>query len=140
MRTGRCDASKRVIGPIPLARATIASHVPDVEFARGFTVPVPVMTTRLPFIDHLAHRSAADTRMVANCRSGVFRNRPPFLCDYLIAAAAPDRPLASSKLPLYDCGMKLYFFIRGVEVGSRPFVTGGEEADDVHELLFVRSG
>lgn len=78
--------------------------------------------------------------MVANCRPGVFRNRPPFLCDYLIAATAPDRPLASSKLPLYDCCMKLYFFIRGVEVGSRPFVTGGEEADDVHELLFVRSG
>lgn len=36
--------------------------------------------------------------------------------------------------------MKLYFFIRSVDVSSRHFVTGGEDVGGVHELLFVRSG
>lgn len=62
------------------------------------------------------------------------------LCDCLIGAHGGGLPLASSCLPFYDRLMKLYFFIRGVEVGSRPFVTGGEEADHIHELLFVRNG
>lgn len=36
--------------------------------------------------------------------------------------------------------MRLYFFIRQIEIGRRHFVTGGRQTDDLHELLFCKSG
>jgi len=78
--------------------------------------------------------------MVAKRASMFFRDRPALLCDCLVDGWRRSGRLAAVLFSLYDCTMKLYFFIRGVEVASRHFVTGGEEADDVHELLFVRSG
>ena len=44
---GRLEASKRVIVPIPLRPAKIASQVSGTVFPNGVTAPKPVMTTRL---------------------------------------------------------------------------------------------
>src|SRR6185295_15639762 len=47
MRAEYCDASNRVIGPIPLLPARIASQFACVPMASGDTSPTPVTTTRL---------------------------------------------------------------------------------------------
>jgi hypothetical protein len=40
------DASKAVIGPIPLFPARILAHDPATVFPTGLTIPSPVITTR----------------------------------------------------------------------------------------------
>ncbi len=47
MRAEYCDASKRVIGPMPLRPARRASQFACVPMASGDTSPTPVTTTRL---------------------------------------------------------------------------------------------
>src|SRR5258706_3309555 len=46
MRASNAEASKRVIGPMPLAPASRASQVARVPTASGGTSPTPVQTTR----------------------------------------------------------------------------------------------
>jgi hypothetical protein len=47
MRAENCDASNRVMGPIPLRPAQSASQFASVPMPSGDTMPTPVTTTRL---------------------------------------------------------------------------------------------
>ena len=46
MDAGKVEASKRVMGPTPLAPLTMPDHVVGQSLPRGVTAPTPGMTTR----------------------------------------------------------------------------------------------